>query len=509
MFKKNLLIAFAMTTVCAESFAGGLLTNTNASVAYARNPAMDGGINIYGVYSNPAGVAFLPKGLHLSVNIQNVYQERTIRSGMTVPALQGTPFYHPLTLNGANADGVKYYKGEASAPILPSFQAALNYDRWGFQLGFSLNGGGGKCTFSNGLGSFERIIALAPVLLAKSGLTSNTPGYKVENYMKGQQYVFGLQFGSTYKINEHMAVYGGVRFNYVFNKYKGNILNITANIDGTDQNLYNYFGQAAGQYAQLALLYESQASQATDPATKAKLEAASAQAKAGAEKLEATRTLFADRYVDCTQTGWALCPIIGFDYNNGPWNFSTRLEFTTHFNIENDTKRDDTGLFADGVNTPGDMPGLFSIAGEYKVLPNVRIDAAYHYYFDKDAKMDKDKQKLLGGNTMEYMAGAEWDITKHITVSGGYQRTQYNLGDGSYLNDMSFVTSSNSVGVGVKFSIAKNMSVNLAYFRTFYEKKTKTYTEDYSLGGTTITAENTDQFHRTNKVLGASLDIDF
>ena len=43
-------------------FAGGLLTNTNQSFIFGRNFARDGVIAIDGVYSNPAGVAFLGKG---------------------------------------------------------------------------------------------------------------------------------------------------------------------------------------------------------------------------------------------------------------------------------------------------------------------------------------------------------------------------------------------------------------------------------------------------------------
>ena len=64
------------------------------------------------------------------------------------------------------------------------------------------------------------------------GLGSNTPGYSVESYIHGQQYVFGFQFGSTYKVNENLAVYGGFRFNYIYNKYEGSISNITVNING-------------------------------------------------------------------------------------------------------------------------------------------------------------------------------------------------------------------------------------------------------------------------------------
>ena len=484
--------------------AGGLLTNTNQNIAWNRNMARDGVIAIDGVYSNPAGVAFLNKGLHLSFNFQNVYQTRTIESGITVPSLQGTPYYQPFKLNGGNENGTKTYKGEASVPVVPSFQAALNYDNWGFQASFALTGGGGKCTFNNGLGSFEREVSMIPALLYTSGLTTTTPAYSVSSYLNGQQYVFGVQLGTTYKINEHMAVYGGFRFNYIWNKYDGNITNITANIGGNNENLHSYFGSKAEEYGNAAATALVAADAATDGATKARYTAIAAQYSEAENKMTKYQTKFADKYLDCTQRGWGITPIIGFDYKSGKFNFGTRLEFTTHLNIENHTKHDDTGLFLDGVNTPNDLPGIFTIGGQYSILPSLRVMASYHFFFDKDAEMAGGKQKYLTGNTKEYLAGAEWDITRDVMISAGAQRTKYGIGDGSYLNDISFTTSSYSVGFGAKFRIMKNASVNIAYFWTTYEDFKKSYTSKIQ----NVEVLCTDNFTRTNKVLGVGLDID-
>ena len=499
----------ALTVTASQSvWAGGLLTNTNNNIAFNRNFARDGAIGIDGVYSNPAGVAFLGKGIHLSFNIQNAYQTRTIVSGMTVPGLQGTPYYQPFKMNGGDENGNKKFVGEASVPVLPSFQVAKNYDNWGFQMGFSLIGGGGKCTFNDGLGSFERQISLIPALLQQMGIKTTTPGYSVNSYIKGQQYVFGLQLGTTYKFNEHIAAYAGFRFNYIYNKYVGNITNISANIAGNNENLYDYLGEAAKDYSTKSAAYSAQAAAVTDPTTKAKLEAAATAYQDAADKMATAQPNFADRQLDCTQTGWGITPIIGLDVKYGKFNFGTRLEFTNHLNIENDTKVDNTGLFKDGVNTPNDLPGLFTIGGQYEVLPSVRVMASYHYFFDKDAKMANDKQKLLSANTQEYLAGAEWDITKGITISGGMQRTRYGLGDGSYLNDMSFVTSSYSYGFGAKIKVAKNASLNIAYFWTNYEHMKKEYAQTISAAGSSVNVQCTDDFTRTNKVLGVGLDID-
>ncbi len=518
MDKQKLISLAIVLSSVTTAFAGGLLTNTNQNITFNRNFARDGAIGIDGVYSNPAGVAFLGKGLHMSFNIQNVYQTRTIVSGLNVPTptylgytdevWQQTPYYQPFKMHGGNEQGLKEFKGKATAPILPSFQIAKNYDRWGIQVGFALVGGGGKCTYNGGLGSFERQISMIPALLATQGMGSSTPGYSVNSYINGQQYVFGVQVGGTYKITDYLAAYAGFRFNYVFNKYEGSITNISANINGDDLNLYDYFTEQANKAQQAALLYQAQAQATTDPTLQAQLAGAAAQYEQAAEKMEAIKPQFADRYLECSQKGWSICPIIGFDFKYGKWNVGTRLEFTTHFNIQNDTKRDDTGLFQDGVNTPGDMPGIWAIGAQYEILPNWRVMGSYHYYFDKNAKMADDKQKALKSNSQEFLAGTEWDITPDITVSCGGQRTKYGLGDGTYLNDMSFVTNSYSFGFGAKFRIMEKVRLNIAYFFTDYEHFNKEYNQTLSAGGQSMEVHCTDDFTRTNKVLGVGVDID-
>lgn len=551
-----LLLAMATSTQ-----AGGLLTNTNQNIAFNRNFARVGAIGIDGVYFNPAGVAFLDQGFHLSLNFQNVYQTRQITSAFSVPAFANTPYEYPFTLNGGDkTDGSKFYEGKASVPILPSFQVAYNKDKWSFQAGFGLTGGGGKASFNEGLPSFERQIAILPALINQQLPTFSTllgqqetpaTSYSMQSYMSGHQYNFGLQLGVAYKINENLSVFGGARFNYIYNKYEGNITNISADVNGNNQNLYEYFGskakllteKAAALQAQAvaaktqADAYQAQANAATDPTAKAQLQAAadqyaagaqqaSAGAKmvsAGADKLNSSKELVKDRYVEVSQRGWGITPILGIDYRTGKWNFAARYEFTTKFNIENNTKRDDTQKYENGVNTPNDIPGILALGAQYEVLKNLRVMAGYNHYFDKDARMDNNKQRFLKHNTQEFLAGVEWDINPTVTVSAGGQRTLYGLGDGKYLTDLSFVTSSYSFGVGAKIKVAKNAHLNVAYFFTNYSKFTKNYEDAITIGreqvtqpdGTisvqpkTLATKNTDIFTRTNKVLGVGLDIDF
>lgn len=108
--RKFSLIGIAMLIVSIPTFAGGILTNTNQHVSFLRMLARGASIDIDGVYSNPAGLAFLPEdGLYLSLNGQSAYQTRNIKATF------------PLFIEDGNT---RYYKGKASAPFIPSFQGA-------------------------------------------------------------------------------------------------------------------------------------------------------------------------------------------------------------------------------------------------------------------------------------------------------------------------------------------------------------------------------------------------
>ena len=126
------LIAFTMTTVSA--FAGGILTNTNQSISFLKNPARDAAIGLDGVYSNPAGVVFMPEGFHVAFNWQYAHQTRTITSTNPVFALGKK--------NGGLA--TKEFEGVADAPMIPSLQGAYNKGNWSLQFNLSVPGGGGS-----------------------------------------------------------------------------------------------------------------------------------------------------------------------------------------------------------------------------------------------------------------------------------------------------------------------------------------------------------------------------
>lgn len=526
----------------SATFAGGLLTNTNQHVAFNRMMSREASIGIDGVYYNPAGVVFMGEGSHLAINWQMAYQTRTIKND-----------YKLFTNNVNNPTTPRDFKGKAFAPVIPSFQYAYNKGRWSLQGNFALTGGGGKCTFDNGLGSFEKIVgetAMGAIGLAgaidyaankilipgsikpdgkinedkfKPMFTDNKVfgskgDYSFNSYMHGRQYYFGLSAGAAYKVNDNFSVYAGLRGIYATCNYYGYVEDIKVG----NMPLY----------------------QVLDPS------------KENSANIE----------LSCDQSGIGFTPMLAVDYKTGRWNFSAKYEFKTRMRLKNksvnklpsignlddnlknqmiytfihdkglpqdqamqissailadknvvettadlkqqfDSKINEAiGEYADGKKIAGDIPSLLTVGVGYSPIDELRINVGFHWFDDYNATSYNNRNKLLKKRgTLEFNAGVEYDVTKKITVSTGWQNTNYGLTD-KYMDDKSFVVGSNSVGLGGVYHITKKLDFSVAYFHTFYNH-VKTSEEVTLAPGKTVTY-NSD-YTRNNNAFAAGVNITF
>lgn len=452
--RKFSLIGIAMLIVSIPTFAGGLLTNTNQHPAFLRMLSRGATTEIDAALSNPAGLAFLPKdGFHVSLSIQSAFQTRNIDADF-------------LTYNGlAMVDGKpapttapfkKYYEGKAAAPVIPSIFAAYKKGDWTISGFFAITGGGGKASFDDGLPLFESAAMASIFQGSLKGLAAGKPlmtpdKYKINSAMDGRQYIYSAQLGLTYKINDWLSAFAGGRMNYFTGGYEG------------------FLDAKAGDTNLLPLA------------------------------------------LDCDQTGWGLTPVIGVDMKWNKLNFGAKYEFKTNMNIENKTNKLDyldeaealVAGYKNGVNTPNDIPSMLSVAVAYEFLPVLRASVEYHFYDDKNAGMAGDKQKYLTKGTNEYLAGIEWDVTKHLTLSCGGQITDYGLSD-NFQSDTSFSCDSYTLGFGAKVKLTERAAINVGYMWTTYEDYTKA-SQNYN--GTGLSGTNV--YSRTNKVFGLSIDYRF
>ena len=503
MAKKTLVAAAMAMASFSTAMAGGMLTNTNQSISFLRNPARDAAIGIDGVYSNPAGVAFMKDGLHVGFNWQCAWQTRDITTK------------NEVLKYGVNNNGMdeKSYQGKAHVPFLPSLQAAYNKGKWSFQFNFGITGGGGKCEFANGLGSFESAVGTVATKLQSLGAT----GYDMSSYMQGRQYYYSFTLGAAYKVKENLSVYLGLRGLYGSASYKAKIDNIQVNTANGLVPFSSFIDNASTALEQkLTALNDKQtqldATHSAGQVTDAVYSAQSAQIGQGIQQVTQAQMQMSQLGVyregvnlQCDQSGFGFAPIIGVDYKVGQFNFAAKYEFRTKMNMTNESTVKEANQiaavnkFRDGENVREDSPALLAVGAQWTCMPEMRVNVGYHHFYDTGSKKYNDTQNLLNGGTDEYLGGVEYDINRKWTVSGGVQVTRYGNTD-AFMNDMSFVVNSWSFGVGAKYQCNDKIAVNLGYFQTNYGKYTQSSADEMG---------SVNTFTRTNYVVGAGVEFDF
>ena len=488
-----LLASLMLTAATTTATAGGILTNTNQSIDFLRNPARDAAIGLDGVYSNPAGVAFMPEGFHLGFNWQYAHQTRTIECN------------NPLFALGKknNGQSTKTFEGIADAPFLPSIQAAYNKGNWSLQFNFSVPGGGGACEFQDGLGSFESVVGGIANQLKPLGAT----GYDMDGYMQGRQYYFGFQLGAAYKITKDLSVYGGLRVLYGTATYKAKISNIMVNTANGYLDFGSFLQGAtttidAGISKVNAGIAQYQAAGVDVPA---ELTTQLAQLEGTKQNLNSLQKYSQGVNLLCNQSSVGVAPVIGIDWRVGKFNFAAKYEAKTEIHMKNESTVNEASeipavnKFRDGEKIDEDSPAQLAVGAMWNISDDFRLNVGYHHFFDKDVKWYNNTQDLLGGGTNEYLAGVEWDLTDKLTISGGGQITRYQLTD-EYMNDMSFVVNSYSLGFGFNYKAADNITLKAAYFQTNYGHYDRVTSTEPLIS---------DSFTRTNRVLGIGCELNF
>ncbi len=480
MNKKIALVVALATLVPGTVCAGGLQTNTNQNASFLRQMSQDGIIDVTGLYANPAGTAFLMPGFHLSLNVQNALQSRDITTDFPLFAYNREIPHTPHR-----------FHGKAVAPIIPSIQASYNWERWSVNGAFALGGGGGKCEFDDGLGTFEALYAgqiyqnvvsqlagsIAPALIgqgmpqeqassmAQQMAQQSFGGYDLNAYMKGRNYQFHLTLGTTYKVLDNLSAFVGLRGIYATNNYNGWVSDVDA-----------YYTHPVTQQTVQQPLSQNSLDLNTD------------------------------------QVGFGITPVIGMDCQvNSHWNLAFKYEAPTKLKLKNSSRMNAytaavaqtnavLGQFADGRKVREDIPAILGAGAKYSPVDKVRLMAGWHFYFDKQAKKEGDKQDLIDKGTMEFSAGAEYDVCKWLTISGSWQNTSYRVSD-AFMNDLSFNLSNNSMGIGARVRLTERCNVDLGYMQSFYHRR--------DVVTATAAGAKQDHYFRKNRVFGLGVNFEF
>ncbi|OYT16868.1 MAG: hypothetical protein B7C24_05515 [Bacteroidetes bacterium 4572_77] len=523
--------------VAQLGFSGGLVTNTNQSTAWARMLVRDASTSIDAVYYNPAGLTKLGDGFHLSLNNQALFQTQTINST------------YPYLNNGE-------YSGDVSATVFPGVYAAWKKGRVAVSFGFNPIGGGGGARFNRGLPGMEiPVSSLLPALtpaFQQMGYGALT-GYDVDLFFSGTSVYFGFQGGLSYAINEHISLYAGARFVMAKNTYNGHMKDIKLHTESgatlpASQTMNGISAQMEGLSQQtqaggdaMAPIIDGGGGDYTfaqlegagmiSPEQRAQMEggllamgipqtsvdamsAAQAQATyygASAEFYDRSLTftslgfVLQDQQADVTQTGSAVTPIVGANFNllNDKLNIGLKYEFHTKMDLTNSVdnkkgfivdydpvKKEGDYMFVDGDTQNADIPAMLSVGVSYKIAKPLSIQVGYHTYFDSKAgwATNDDGESIIDKNFSEYAIGLEYNVTENFLLSAGYLKAITGVND-LYQNDMRYSLTTNTFGGGAAFMITEKLTLQLGGFFTSYDEQT--FDKAYDLSGVDIPYEET------------------
>lgn len=470
------LVAALSVFMAGHAFAGGILTNTNQSVAFLRHIARGVTLDADAPYYNPAGTAFMDDGWMLSLNIQSAFMTRIT-----------TTDYAPFGMNAAHPGVTSHrYEGSIVSPAVPNVYATYKHNRWAAFFSAGVTGGGGRVKFRDGLGSFEQPFAVLPSAITALGSAYGISAsqYSLDCSFRGLTMNLSAQLGASYRITDWLSAAAMVRLHYARNRYDGHITDIMVNptgaalgFDGSMMRADAFFTAVAG------------ALQATNP----EMAAMAAQ----------YAQLTGDIYVDCVQKAWGVSPVVALYFKKGGWSASARYEFIAPMTLTNHTRQDDLGAYQDGDKTPNDIPALLSVAlGRSFMDERLRLTAEYHYFFDKQADMAGGREAKIDTGTAEYLFGAEFDLSQKFTVSAGVQRTVYSTHD-EYFSDVNHVLSATSVGFGGAWNINERLRLNAGYFFSLYDKRSVESVVETMAGSVPATT----LYDRRSGVLGVGLDL--
>lgn len=522
--------------------AGGLVHNSNHSAAWSRMLARDATTEIDGVFYNPAGLTKLGDGFHISLSNQSIFQTRTITS--TYPYLNNSQF-----------------DGKGNAPIFPSLYLAYKTGKFAFSFGVMPIGGGGKVKFSEGVPLMEVPISSLVGAFADLGVT----GYSVGMEMEGQSVYWGIQAGISYALSENVSLFAGARYVIAKNTYTGYIRDITLQTAAGDMRADAFMTGLSEQTAAGAMLAKGagvsmqpiidggggaltwdqavamqiitpeQSAQlqgglvqfGMDPATVAALNLAQAQGSYFAietslniqtGELQAGAALMGDQDGDITQKGNGITPIIGanFSFLDNDLNFGLKYEFQTNMDLVNEVPAgkgfvigmnpDGTPIemFPDGDTINADIPAMFSIGMDYRIVDPFKISIGYHTYFDKNVGWAKPEGEasVIDKNFWELAIGFEYDINEDFLLSTGFLHAETGVNK-NYQSNLTYSLSSNTVALGGAYKINDVFRLNLGGYYVMYNKA------DYNLtdGQFDLSIAYTETYEKSTFAIAVGVDI--
>lgn len=440
---KRLFVIASVALLCAttmpDAAAQGYLTDaTTSTPVLTRDPARQASTEIDAVVTNPAGVAFMPDGFHVSLG--GIYSYRDISDcDAAIPA-------------------IKYWTKETR--LLPTVQAAWKKNRWSVSASFASEGGFGKRDANGSLllgqmfgvgemgsaldelnesmhnlwdtwSTVGEILGGAPELNIQDEDEISFISRKANTHL----YNWAIRLGATYKFDDHFSAYVGVKANYVTSKGKGGNMQavVTRPSTGERWGYADYFAK------EIPTIQNADMNEALKGIA---LESLNENITTGNNIDELTNDYIINIF---DVHGWGFAPIIGLDYKVGDFNFGAKYEFASHIN-------------AKGVREHFNVPASMSVGASWQIIPRLKVAAGSNVVF---ATYNNVWGTSKPSRAYDLSVSGTFTFNSKWLVSAGYTYSH----EQSVFNDILPVPfdaySNHRISLGGAYSPIENMQINL------------------------------------------------
>lgn len=443
MKRKLLLVS---VVVCGGYFvnvsAQGYLTDTRTSNAMQmRDPARQASVEVDAAVVNPAGTAFMNDGLHLSASGFASFQTIDTKT-----------------------DGGKYMSETKTTQWLPAVQLVYKKNKWAVSASFANEGGDGRHKTDHGspwtntfirnqihaipvFGELsEHFNTCSTYLRILDVLSENKLGIDsrpedelsgMANDIKTTEYNKTIRAGVSYRMTDKLSFYLGVKANYVSIKGSANLgIAVFRPSSGEYIGLQNYISLDKDAVSDINF----------DDDSKQEIQETITNINQMAEELGTVAENIG--YADYSVHGWGIAPVIGIDYKTGAFNFGAKYEFASHINNSSDCGASDFNI-----------PALLSLGGSWKCSDKLKFALGGNIVFSEDKTWFGQQESSV---TWDVSASATYDITKKISISGGYtlgvpgldtpEINPFHFYDGNAMHKLSF---------GAVWNVMEKLQVNV------------------------------------------------
>ncbi|HPS59005.1 MAG TPA: hypothetical protein PK514_12945 [Spirochaetota bacterium] len=409
--------ALIMILCTTAAFSAGIYENANQSAEFIRTLTRYASTETDSAFYNPAGSVFMSEGFYLYFSDQMVFDYQTITDSSTALSTYSYP---------------AEYTADVIAWALPDVYALYRQDNWSAFLHLGIIGRGAIAEYKDSTPIIDKAVIGYAAGLA-SGMLGTLYSISTDGELEAYSYFIGATAGGAYRLNNMFAIGGGIRYIH------------------------------AEQKTNLKYHFNSVMMDVTTDIT----------------------SFFSDIDVEVNARGDSAGFIGSFDVKpSDTMNIGFRYEYYTTMKVTNDKpgKYEGDPLFlamfpldkGDYVKTTLPMNAAAGVS--YMVLPELKAEIGFIYYFNRLADWGKDSYgKEIADkydNGYDASISLEYMFMKQLRGSMGYSYSVSGVTSETRTNDQTGLDS-NAFAAGGTWTFANGMDLTVSLLMVFFDDATE------------------------------------